>query len=602
MNISGIYGPKGNIIATPAAIERGIKCIFSKDGEASPSENVNRNSFQKYPVFVSRSFAQRGVDNGSFIKGKVQFSRGRCFVKSKKSGEFVLETKFSRNRSFLNDIVCIRPLGKNTGSVIHIFKANRRPYVCTMLQKTDTTFSYLFVPQDKSIPFIRINSPEFIRKCDQNKRFLVEVDNWPENSLNPVGHITEILGEVGNRETEIKSLLYEQALNGHLKRFSEQSEQELPQPRAWQKGLRYILHQLREQNVKWEEGDQIDPELLDLLCQECGCNWFHRSVFDGRRDLTHLLVFSIDPESCEDIDDALSVRRLDHGWEIGIHIADVSTFVAANGALDLEARERATSVYLDDRRLDMLPLSLSSDLCSLLSNVERFSFSMLFQFNEEFLFMPEKTWFGRSIIVNSFTLSYDQCQTLWEEDYGQNLATLSKIPPVKDKLYSVTESQLAPLCQPKGENVRDNRLGYTVGEGPAPNGEQRSTLGRAIAVLTTLAIKIKDEMRSSSFTLESLELDFELSGDNIDVSQHSKIKSMDTIANWMIFANAQAAEILHRNFPGNALLRKHPPPEDILSPQLESIVHSLNIPPEWQKKGVKHLFKMIENSKFFYFL
>lgn len=129
-----------------------------------------------------------------------------------------------------------------------------------------------------------------------------------------------------------------------------------------------------------------------------------------RRDLrTSRLVCSVDPPGCQDIDDALSVEALpDGGWEVGVHIADVTQFVKAGSALDVEAAYRATTVYLVDRRLDMLPELLSSTLCSLRSHVDRYTMSVLWRFDKDLNLLPQHTWFGRAVVRSAAALSYGQ--------------------------------------------------------------------------------------------------------------------------------------------------------------------------------------------------
>ena len=118
---------------------------------------------------------------------------------------------------------------------------------------------------------------------------------------------------------------------------------------------------------------------------------------ESRRDLRKLRVFTIDPDSTKDLDDALSIQKNDDGsYDIGVHIADVSYFVKANSAMDRDARKRATSVYLVQRSVPMLPPTLSEQLCSLVPNQDRLAFSVVFTLSEEGRLI--KKWFGKTII------------------------------------------------------------------------------------------------------------------------------------------------------------------------------------------------------------
>ena len=162
----------------------------------------------------------------------------------------------------------------------------------------------------------------------------VRIDAWPVSSQYPQGHFVSVVGKTGDLETEIDTILTENDIT--VSPFSQGILNELPPLSSC---------------TSW----QPDPEEVER-----------------RRDLRDVLVMSIDPIGCEDVDDALSVRKLENGnLEVGVHIADVTHFVPVNSLTDQEARKRATTVYLADRRYDMLPPVLSSQLCSLLGSVER---------------------------------------------------------------------------------------------------------------------------------------------------------------------------------------------------------------------------------------
>merc|ERR1719319_2097259 len=121
---------------------------------------------------------------------------------------------------------------------------------------------------------------------------------------------------------------------------------------------------------------------------------------------------SIDPRGCEDVDDTLSVRRLDNGnIELGVHIADVTQFVKFNSLTDLEARKRATTVYMADRRYDMLPEVLSANLCSLLGGVERYSVSVIWELHPK-TFCVKDVWYGRTVVRSSYKLCYEHAQDI----------------------------------------------------------------------------------------------------------------------------------------------------------------------------------------------
>ena len=191
----------------------------------------------------------------------------------------------------------------------------------------------LVTPWDYRIPKIRISTQQ--AEALQEYRVVVRIDSWESTSVYPNGHFVRVLGRIGDLEGEIAAILVENSIT--VAPFSEIQMNEMP---------------VSSSKNPWKVNPEEEKKRLNL------------------RD-THL-IFSIDPKGCEDVDDALSVRTLPNGnLELGVHIADVTYFVAANSYTDIEARARATTYYLADRRYDMLPSVLSADICSLLSGVDR---------------------------------------------------------------------------------------------------------------------------------------------------------------------------------------------------------------------------------------
>ena len=199
--------------------------------------------------------------------------------------------------------------------------------------------SVLFVPVNKSIPKVRIRTKQAGELT--TKRIMVAIDAWPATSKFPVGHYVRTIGEIGDIECESEVILIEHDVC--IREFSLASMRCLPKVGP---------------NGEWDPPADEVAKRVDLR--------------------TGYRVCSIDPPGCKDIDDALHVRPLGGGRvEVGVHIADVTHFVAPNDPLDEEARFRGTSVYLVQKRIDMLPKLLTTDLCSLRGNVERLAFSVL---------------------------------------------------------------------------------------------------------------------------------------------------------------------------------------------------------------------------------
>ncbi|CAG8785044.1 17185_t:CDS:2, partial [Acaulospora morrowiae] len=191
------------------------------------------------------------------------------------------------------------------------------------------------------------------------------IKRWPITSLHPFGTLVNQLGEIGNVEVETEALL-------------------------------------KDNNVSSEEFSENITKCLPVI------PWtIPEKEIETRRDLRSTRIFTIDPNTAKDIDDAVSCTRLPDGnYEIGVHIADVSYFVKPNTALDRDARKRATTVYLVQKVVPMLPGLLSEELCSLNPGVDRLAFSVIWKMTPEGKNM--ETWFGRTIIRSCTKLSYEQ--------------------------------------------------------------------------------------------------------------------------------------------------------------------------------------------------
>ncbi|KAM3838279.1 DIS3-like exonuclease 1 [Diretmus argenteus] len=254
-----------------------------------------------------------------------------------------------------------------------------------------------------------------------------------------------------------------------------------------------------------------------------------------RQDLrdSHL-VFSIDPKGCEDVDDTLSVRSIRGGaaLELGVHIADVTHFVAEGSLTDLEARARATTYYLADRRYDMLPSVLSADLCSLLGGVDRYAMSVLWELDASTLAV-NKVWYGRTIIRSSYQLHYELAQALLNGEEAE-----------------------VPELSPLGAEQKDAKL---------------AQLTQALETLTHIARHLRAlRDRGGALELEGVELRAQLDEErNITaLVPRQPLEVHETVAECMIYANHWVARKIQESFPQQALLRHHPPPRQEFFSQL----------------------------------
>ncbi|EFX01838.1 exosome complex exonuclease exoribonuclease [Grosmannia clavigera kw1407] len=236
-------------------------------------------------------------------------------------------------------------------------------------RKQETVF---VMPMDKKLPKMRLRTRQAGTLA--GKRILVAMDAWDRDSRHPVGHLVRALGELETKAAETEALLLEYDV------------QYRPFPRT-------VLDCLPAEGHDW----RVPAD------KETAAGW------KNREDLRELLVCSIDPEGCQDIDDALHAKRLANGnWQVGVHIADVSHFVQAGSAMDAEASVRGTTVYLVDKRIDMLPMLLGTDLCSLRPRIERFAFSVLWELTDTAEVVDVR--FCKSVIRSREAFSYEQAQ------------------------------------------------------------------------------------------------------------------------------------------------------------------------------------------------
>ena len=255
-----------------------------------------------------------------------------------------------------------------TGRVVAVLRRHWRSYCGSLDVSAKSRGSFLFLAVNRRIPKIRIQSQQ--GDALMSKRIQVAMDSWPADSRYPLGHYVSTIGDIGDKDTETTVLLIEHDI-----------------PTApWTNA---VLACLPEDTQRIRESDCVGR--VDY------------------RKVEGVHVFSIDPPGCTDIDDALHVRALDDGhFEVGVHIADVAHYVQPESALDLEAAHRGTSVYLVDRRIDMLPSMLSTNLCSLKSGVDRLTFSVTWEMTADGDIV--NTHYHRAVIRSVASFTYQQAQ------------------------------------------------------------------------------------------------------------------------------------------------------------------------------------------------
>ncbi|KIY50234.1 RNB-domain-containing protein [Fistulina hepatica ATCC 64428] len=373
-----------------------------------------------------------------------------------------------------------------TGRIVGIVKRNWRSYVChidrsSLSNSASTSQSIQSVfaqPTSRLIPRIRLRTRQAPQLVGQ--KIVVTIDQWNATSRYPEGHFVRALGSVGDKATEQESLLLE--FDVPYRPFGAA-----------------VMACLPPEGDKWV----VPPRTDDGRTPD-------RGVWRDREDLRDLVICSIDPPGCQDIDDALHARPLPNGnIEAGVHIADVSHFVLPDNAMDNEAAARGTTVYLVDKRIDMLPALLGTNLCSLRPHVERLAFSVIWELTPEAEIVNVR--FTKSVITSKAAFTYEEAQVRKDDQH------------------------------------------------------QQDDLAKSIRLLNSLAIKLKAKrMAAGALNLASpevkIQLDSSESSDPIDVEQKELRETNSLVEEFMLLANISVARKIQETFVQTAVLRRHMPP------------------------------------------
>ena len=283
-------------------------------------------------------------------------------------------------------LLFIKRKKKQEGEVVSVIKRKKTEFVGVI---DNSLSNYFLIIDDRRVYFDVFIPPKSVRKEYLNKKVLVQVEDWNENYKNPIGKVIQIIGEIDDHNTEINSILYNY---GFSPKF----------PKEVEKSANSITKKISAEEIK------------------------------NRLDIRTTTTFTIDPEDAKDFDDALSVKKLTNGnWEIGVHIADVSHYVKKGGIIDKEAVERATSVYLVDRVIPMLPEILSNNICSLKPNVDRLAYSVLFEMDEKANLVDYKM--AKTVIHSDVRFTYQTAQDVIDNKKGDlsvELLLLDKLSKV----------------------------------------------------------------------------------------------------------------------------------------------------------------------------
>ena len=357
-----------------------ILYALAEDGILSETDR-GRFRYNSLGTIATGTFQRRSNGKNAFIPedGGEPIRVAECNSAHAMDGDTVRVQLFARRKG-----------AEPEAEVLEVLATKDRTYVGALQISHDYAF---LVTDDKSL-----SNDIFIPKDNLNggkngEKAVVKIREWPENYKNPIGEVIDILGIAGENTAEMHAILAE---------F----------------GLPYKY----PENVE-QAADLIPEEITDAELEE-------------REDFRQVTTFTIDPKDAKDFDDALSLRRTDKGlWEVGVHIADVTHYVKPDDIIDREAIERATSVYLVDRTIPMLPERLSNMLCSLRQDEDKRCFSVLFELGEQAEILASRI--VRTVIRSNRRFSYEEAQNTIETGEGD----------FKDEILKLNE--LAKLLREK---------------------------------------------------------------------------------------------------------------------------------------------------------
>ncbi|MDN3723071.1 ribonuclease R [Aequorivita sp. SDUM287046] len=435
----------------------------------------------------------------NYYTGKVDIAgRGQGYIIVEDLEEDIYVNSKNLNKALNGDIVEVyvfkrKKGGKTEGEVTKILERKRTEFVGTI--QVQENFAFVDVSDYKMYTDIFVPKNK-INGAKNGEKVLVAMEDWPEKADSPLGNVLKVLGMPGEHNTEIHSILA-------------------------QYGLPYEFPKEVE-----DYANKLDTSIK-------------ASEIKKRRDMRQALTFTIDPKDAKDFDDALSFEKMENGnYEIGIHIADVSHYVTPGNELDDEAYERATSVYLVDRVVPMLPEILSNNACSLRPNEEKYTFSAVFEITPKAEI--KKQWFGRTVTYSDARFSYEEAQHIIENP--------------KEEIHII----------PANISIKDES--YPV----------KNEIAAAILEMDRLAKVLRNNrMRAGAISFDKVEVKFILDEQNNPEGVYFK-ESKDAnklIEEFMLLANRSVAEFIGKQQPKKTFVyRVHDEPDDEKIAALENII------------------------------
>ena len=458
---------------------------------------LNLNVASKQLLSPSRGKYSLAVTKKQYHQGILEVtSSGRGFVLCDDLEQDISIPKNGINKAFNGDFVEVycykrKNNGSLEGEIVNIIERKKTTFVGVL--QIEKNYAFVLTRGARMYTDFFIDKKQLTPDYNDGDKVLVRFDEWPKRAESPFGTLIENFGPPGETATEMHAILSDYGLP---LRFPDEVEAAAAE----------IDQRITEEEIK------------------------------KRRDFRKVLTFTIDPKTAKDFDDALSFEIIGEDlYEIGIHIADVSHYVQPGSILDQEALDRATSVYLVDRVVPMLPEVLSNGVCSLRPHEEKYTFSAVFQINGKGT--VKKEWFGRTVIYSDHRFAYEEAQDIIE----------TQSPVVSEK-----------------HSLRNGS--YTVDEATF----------NAITTLDKIAKNLrKDRMKNGAISFDRVEVNFNLKDDNTPESVFFK-SSKDAnklIEEFMLLANKQVARFAgKRDKPLPMVYRIHDEPDPDKLNNLQSVV------------------------------
>jgi len=366
-----------------------VKQIITDFVDAKILLHKGRGKYSINPKYLTKENTGR-----NYVIGKLSVSRnGAAYVVTEGLDDediFIAEGNLSN--ALHNDIVKVnvfpaRNKRRPEGQVVEIVERSKKQLVGSISISKGIAY---FIPDNPAYRRDILIPGRFLNGAKSGEKVVVVITDWVVGTRSPLGEVIHVLGTPGDNNVEMNAIL---------------AEFDFP--------------------LKFNDAVEKECEKIDTVIS--------KKEIRSRRDFRKIVTFTIDPTEAKDFDDAISYENLGNGMHrVGIHIADVSYYVRPETAIDKEAYERATSVYLVDRTIPMLPEKLSNDLCSLKPNEDKLCYSAVFDLDDRA--KVHKEWFGRTIINSNRRFNYDEAQEIIETKHGDYAEIILQVHELSQKL------------------------------------------------------------------------------------------------------------------------------------------------------------------------